>query len=59
MEWTQESVIEFIELYRRKEIVWDPKHPMHFNKIRNKDAYEEPGKELKRPVDECVSAKLS
>jgi hypothetical protein len=34
MEWTQESVIGFIELYTRKEIICDPKHPMHFNKIK-------------------------
>jgi len=32
MEWTQESVIELIELYKRKEIIWDPKYPMHFSK---------------------------
>jgi len=55
MEWTQGSVIEFIELYKRKEIIWDPKHP-HFNKIRKQDAWEELGKEMNRPVDECVSA---
>jgi hypothetical protein len=59
MEWTQESVIEFIELCNRKEIFWDPKHPMHFNKIRKQDAWEELGKEMNRPVDECVSANLS
>ena len=53
MEWTQESVIEFIELYKRKEIIWDPKHPMHFNKIRKQDAWEGLGKEMNRPVDEC------
>jgi hypothetical protein len=53
MEWTQESVIEFIELYKRKEIIWNPKHPMHFNKIRKQDAWEELGKEVNRPVDEC------
>jgi hypothetical protein len=41
MEWTQESVTEFIELYKRKEILWDPKHPMRFNKIKKKDAWEE------------------
>jgi hypothetical protein len=51
MEWTQENVIEFIELYKRKEI-WDPKHPMHFNKIKKQDAWEELGKEMNRPVDE-------
>jgi hypothetical protein len=32
MEWTQESAIELIELYKRKEIIWGSKHPMHFNK---------------------------
>jgi hypothetical protein len=50
VKWTQESVIELIELYERKEIIWDTKH---FNKIRKQDAWEELGKEMNRPVDEC------
>jgi hypothetical protein len=33
MELTQENIIEFIELYKRKEIILGPKYPMHFNKI--------------------------
>jgi hypothetical protein len=49
MEWTQESVIELIKLYKIKEIIWDPKHPMHFNKIRKQDEWEELGKEMNRP----------
>jgi len=53
MEWSQESAIELIELHKRKEIIWVPKHPMHFNKIRKQDACEELGKEMNRPVDEC------
>jgi hypothetical protein len=53
MEWTQENVTEFIELYKRKEIIWDPKHPVHFNKIKKQDAWEELGKEMNRSVDEC------
>jgi hypothetical protein len=52
VEWTQENVIEFIELYKRKEIIWDPKQPMHFNKIKKQDAWEELGKEMNRTVDE-------
>jgi hypothetical protein len=52
MEWSQESVIELIELYRRKQIIWDPKQPMHFNKIGKQDTWEELGKEMSRPVDE-------
>jgi len=54
MEWSEGSVIELIELYKRKEIIWDPKHPMHFNKIRKQDAWEELGKEMNRP---SISAK--
>ena len=27
---------------------------MHFNKIRKQDAWEELGKEMNRPVDECT-----
>jgi hypothetical protein len=53
MEWAQESVIGFIELYKRKEIIWDPKHPMHFNKIRKQGAREELGMGMNIPVDEC------
>jgi hypothetical protein len=33
MEWTQENVVEFIELYKRKE-----KHPMHLTKLKKQDA---------------------
>jgi len=36
MKWTLESVTEFVELYTRKEITCDSKHPMHFNKIPKK-----------------------
>jgi hypothetical protein len=49
MEWTQKSVIELIELNKRNEITWDPKNPMHFNKIRKQDAWEELGKGMNRP----------
>ena len=59
MERTEGTVREFIELNKRKEIIWDPKHSMHFNKIRKQIEWEELGKEVNRPVEECVRAKLS
>jgi hypothetical protein len=43
IEWFQEIVIEFIELYKRIEIIWYPNNPLHFNKIRKQDAWEELG----------------
>jgi len=53
MERTEGSVIELIELYKRKEIMLDSKHPMHFNKIIKQGAWEELGKEMNSSVDEC------
>jgi hypothetical protein len=53
MEWTQKNVTEFIELYKTEAIIWDPKHPMHSNKIKKQDAWEELGKEMNRLVNEC------
>jgi hypothetical protein len=44
MEWTQKSDIEFIELYTRKEIIYYPEHPKHFNTTQNQAAWEELGK---------------
>jgi hypothetical protein len=35
MEWTQERVIEFTGAYKKKQIIWDPKDPLHCNKISN------------------------
>jgi hypothetical protein len=43
MEWTEESVIAFVELCERNEIIWGPKRPMHFNKIGKQDALERTG----------------
>jgi hypothetical protein len=37
VEWTQESAIGYVELYKRKEIIWDPNHPKNFNKIKKKN----------------------
>jgi len=36
MDWTDESAIELIEVYKRKEIIWDPKHTKHFTKLESK-----------------------
>jgi hypothetical protein len=47
-------VIEFIELYKRNNT--GPKEPNAFNKIKKKkDIWEELGKEMNRPFDECLN----
>lgn len=53
MEWNKEEVINFIEIYRKYELLWDPKHRDHYNKILKQDAWEEIAKEVNRSVDEC------
>ncbi|CAH0582892.1 unnamed protein product [Chrysodeixis includens] len=32
MSWTSDTVLEFLELYRREQHLWDPKHPLHRNR---------------------------
>lgn len=32
MSWNNGVVLEFMELYRREQLLWDPKHPLHRNR---------------------------
>lgn len=42
MEWTEEKMIQLVGLYEKHELLWKPKHPQHFNKIKKKtDTWEE------------------
>ncbi|CAG9771224.1 unnamed protein product [Ceutorhynchus assimilis] len=53
MEWTEDSVLEFIEIYRGKEILWNNKHPRYFNKIQKNDAWEDVARSVGATIDEC------
>ncbi|KAL1488148.1 hypothetical protein ABEB36_015106 [Hypothenemus hampei] len=53
MEWPRESIIDFINSYRCKEILWDTKHPKYYNKIKKNDAWEELAVEFNTTADEC------
>lgn len=39
MSWSNELVLEFIELYGREPILWDPKHPQHRNRSEVNNAW--------------------
>jgi hypothetical protein len=39
MEWSKELTLKFIEIYQRCEVIWNPKHKDHFNKLRKNDAW--------------------
>ncbi|XP_016922949.1 uncharacterized protein LOC108004503 [Apis cerana] len=49
----KEETLVFIKLYRKKNILWDPKHPNHYNKKEKENAWKEISKESKKSVDEC------
>jgi hypothetical protein len=53
MEWTKANTLHFIELYRSKEMLWNAKHPRHFNNILRNDAWEELASELNTTEEEC------
>jgi hypothetical protein len=53
MEQTQERVRVFIKGYNTEEIIWDPQHPLHFNKIKSKMQVRNLQKKINSPVYEC------
>ncbi|XP_015373732.1 PREDICTED: uncharacterized protein LOC107168738 [Diuraphis noxia] len=49
MEWSNELILEFLDLYELEPCIWNPKHPQH--KIRNSinDSWENISKNLSVP----------
>jgi hypothetical protein len=38
-DWSNELVLEFLELYQAEPTIYDPKHPAHQNKMKVNDAW--------------------
>ena len=53
MDWNNEKVLDLIECYKNKAILWSPKHPKYYNKFAKSDAWEELATEMKTTSDEC------
>ncbi|KAK5648351.1 hypothetical protein RI129_003243 [Pyrocoelia pectoralis] len=53
MEWNKKNNMDFIELYRKKSIIWDPQESDHYNKIKKQDAWVEIAEDIGKPVEEC------
>ena len=53
MEFSKKETLEFIELYRKKSLLWDLKNRNHYNKMRKEDAWHEIAQEMKRSVHQC------
>ncbi|XP_018566918.1 uncharacterized protein LOC108907647 [Anoplophora glabripennis] len=39
MEWSAELTLEFLELYEREACIWNPRDPLHKNRIAVSDAW--------------------
>ncbi|XP_066907107.1 uncharacterized protein [Halyomorpha halys] len=39
MDWSNEKTLYFIELYEKKTVLWDPKHPEHKNRMKLSEAW--------------------
>ncbi|XP_059054627.1 uncharacterized protein LOC131848707 [Achroia grisella] len=39
MSWSNDVVLEFLDLYRREQLLWDPKHPLHRNRSEVTNAW--------------------
>ncbi|KAL1509953.1 hypothetical protein ABEB36_004617 [Hypothenemus hampei] len=62
MEWSEELTMKLIEVYRKYELLWNPKHPHYYNKNKKFDAWSDLAAQLERPIDACktkISALLS
>lgn len=53
MEWNQAKTLIFIDHYRKKPILWDPRHPEHYNKFKKHDAWQQLAEEMEASEEEC------
>jgi len=53
MDWKNEKVLDLIECYKNKSILWSPKQLKHYNKFEKSDAWAELATEMKTTSDEC------
>ncbi|XP_022186586.2 uncharacterized protein LOC111045461 [Nilaparvata lugens] len=53
MEWSKENILEFIDLYKETTVLWDPKDPFHYNKVKKNEAWEDIAREIGRSAEEC------
>ncbi|XP_030757802.1 uncharacterized protein LOC115883585, partial [Sitophilus oryzae] len=59
MDWSQEKVLSFIQCYKNRPILWDPKHSKHYNKRKKFYVWAELAKEMNTPEDECRRKMMS
>lgn len=53
MEWSQEKILQFIEQYRKKPMLWNAQDPQYFNKFKKHDGWQELAVEFETTQEEC------
>lgn len=53
MEWSNEEALHLIQEYMKHDLLWNPKHPQHFNKIKKGDAWAEIAEACGTEVEEA------
>ncbi|XP_054010747.1 uncharacterized protein LOC128893649 [Hylaeus anthracinus] len=53
MEWSDDATLQFIEIYRANEILWNTKHPSYYNKMKKNDVWDEIAMEFHTTAEEC------
>nr|CAH7750463.1 unnamed protein product [Callosobruchus chinensis] len=53
MQWDHDKTLYFIERYKAYNVLWDPAHGHHYNKIKREDAWSEIAEEIDSTVDIC------
>lgn len=55
-DWTNENVLRLIEIYRSKEIIWNPAIKNHFNKTLKNDVWKEIASELSDYIATAITS---
>lgn len=58
-EWDEGKIVNLIELYREREIIWNPKDKDYYKKHSKLDAWEEIGTAMGIPAEDCKRKMLN
>ena len=52
MEWDQDICVQLINEYKNKEVLWNPRDPAYYNKVKKDDAWEELSEKFEKNCEE-------
>lgn len=59
MEWTEETALKLIDVYKRKCLLWNSKEQDHFKKPLRENAWQEIAVEMNVPAEDCKRKMVS